>query len=130
MVLVFNLAATAVTVMLGKILSWPVFGPALASAYVLLVILLGVQLVNPAAGFVGFLRNMTGREQETARGIAIAAGINIVPNLLLIPRLRIKGGATATAVSTVVWNALPWWAVRKRLGINSLAFDFRVRRLS
>ena len=50
-VLVFNLAAIAVTVMLGKILSWPVFGPALASAYVLLVILLGVQLVNPAAGW-------------------------------------------------------------------------------
>ena len=78
--------------MVGKILFWLVFGPALAAAYVPLVILLGGKLANPPVGLVGFLVNMIGREQEITRGIAIAAGINILLDLFLIISLGMRGG--------------------------------------
>jgi O-antigen/teichoic acid export membrane protein len=45
-------------------------------------------------------------------------------NLFLIPLWGITGAAVATATGLVTWNVLLWWAVRKRLGINSLAFNF------
>ncbi|MCU4137989.1 MAG: Membrane protein involved in the export of O-antigen and teichoic acid [Thermodesulfobacteria bacterium] len=57
--------------------------------------------------------------------MTLAAGINIMLNFSLIPSLGPKGAAIATAISMITWNVILWWFVRKRLGINSLAFDFK-----
>lgn len=123
-VLAFNLLVTGFFVLFGRVFLDLVFGKDFTTAYVPLLILLIGQLVNSAAGSVGALLNMTGHERDTARGLALAAGINIVLNFLLIPPLGPKGAAVATAVSMMTWNIALWWLVRKRLGINSLAFSF------
>jgi O-antigen/teichoic acid export membrane protein len=86
------------------------------------MILLVGQFVNSAAGSVGSLLNMTGHERETARGIAVSAVINLLLNFILVPFWGIIGAAVGTAAGLVTSNVLLWWAVRKRLGINSLAF--------
>jgi O-antigen/teichoic acid export membrane protein len=72
---------------------------------------------------VGILLNMTGHERTTAKGRFISTSLNVGLNLLLIPLFGISGAAVATAIALATWNILLWWAVRKQLGINSLAFD-------
>ena len=127
-VLAFNLAVSLFFIVLGQPFLGLVFGKAFVASFSPLLILLGGQLVNSAAGSVGFLLNMTGHERETARGMAVAAAANIVLNLLLIPRWGTAGAAAATAVSLAMWNVLLFWAARERLGITSLAFYFGARR--
>lgn len=122
-ILVFNLVLTAIFILIGRPFFILVFGPDFAASYFPLVILLVGQMVNSATGSVGLLLNMTGHERETARGMAVAAAINVTVNLLLIPMWGIQGAAIATSISMVAWNILLWWAVRQHLGINSLAFS-------
>lgn len=121
-VLAFNVMITGFFVPAGHFFLTLVFGEEFAASYASLLILLGGQLVNSAAGSVGYLINMTGHERETVRSMALAAGINILLGLLWIPRWGILGAAGATAISMTVWKGLLWWRVRQRLGINSLAF--------
>ena len=98
------------------------FGAAYERAYVPMLILLAGQLVNAGTGSVVTLLNMTGYERETAKGIVVSAGLNLVLNLWLIPLWGIIGSAVATTASMIVWNLVLWWAVRKNLGVNTVAF--------
>jgi O-antigen/teichoic acid export membrane protein len=127
-VLGFNLLVTICFAVLGQWFLGLFFGSEFVAAYVPLMILLIGQFVNSAAGSVGFLLNMTGHERETARGVAVAAVLNLVLNLLLAPPLGIIGAAVATVAALVTWNVLLCWAVHKRLGINSLAFELGRRK--
>ena len=97
------------------------FGEPFAVAYLPLVILLCGQLVNAATGSAGPLLNMTGHERDTARGVAVGAGVSVVLNLLLVPPFGLYGTAAATAASLATWNILLWFAVRRRLGVDSSA---------
>jgi O-antigen/teichoic acid export membrane protein len=121
-ILLINLLITVGFIIWGKSFLNAAFGSPFKTGYTPLMILLVGQLINSGAGSVGLLLNMSGHERETARGMTIAAIINVVLNLLLIPRLGINGSAVATSISLIIWNVLLWWAVRKKLGINSLAF--------
>jgi O-antigen/teichoic acid export membrane protein len=123
-ILAFNLLVTAGTALLGQWVLGLFFGVEFVAAYVPLMILLIGQFVNSASGSVGFLLNMTGHERETARVMTVSSVLNVLLNVLLAPPLGIAGAAVATAAAMVTSNVLLWWAVRKRLGINSLAFNF------
>jgi len=126
-VLIFNLALTALFLLLGRLFFNLVFGAEFVASFEPLMILLVGQAANSAAGSVGYLLNMTGHERETARGVGAAALLNVGLNLVLVPVWGIHGAAAATAISMVLWNAMLWRAVRRRLGINSLAFDLPMR---
>lgn len=123
-ILTMNLGITITFVLVGGTVLDLVFGRAFHAAYYPLLILLGGQLVNSMAGSVGSLLNMTGKEKETARAMGFAAGVNVLLNLLLIPVWGIIGSSVATAISLIVWNGILWRTVRKRMGINTLAFTF------
>jgi O-antigen/teichoic acid export membrane protein len=123
-VLCLTLPVALVFLFFGKTLLNLVFGPEFIPAYEPLAILTVGQLINSATGSVGFLLMMTGYEQDTARGMAIAAVSNIVLNLVLVPLWGTKGAALASAITLVIWNVLLWLAVRRRLKINSMAFNF------
>lgn len=122
-ILFFTVPVAAIFLLFGEPLLTLVFGAEFAPAYAPLAILTLGQLVNSAAGSVGFLLNMTGHERDTARGVAIAAMGNIVLNLILIPPLGTNGAALATAITMTAWNLSLWLAVRQRLEINSMAFN-------
>ena len=121
-ILIFNLALTVGFIVWGRLFLVFAFGSPYEAAYIPLIILLIGQLINSGAGSVGLLLNMSGHEQETARGMMVAAVLNIILNLLLIPLWGINGSALATSTSLIGWNVLLWRVVRKKLGINSLAF--------
>lgn len=101
-----------------------VFGEGYRAGHTALAILAVGQLINAAMGSVGLLLNMTGHERETAKGVAMAAVLNIPLNLAFIPMMGMSGAALATAISLLVWNIVLSRAVRRRLGLNSTAFRF------
>lgn len=121
-VLASSVLLTGIFLLIGRTFFQKIFGAEFNAAYAPLLILLAGQTVNAMAGSVGFLLNMTGHERDTAKGMGIAVVSNLMLNLVLIPRWEVEGAAAATAVSMALWNGLLWWSVRKRLGINSLAF--------
>jgi len=102
-----------------------VFGTDYTGGSAALAILAAGQLANVLFGSVAFLLNMTGHERDTARALSAAVVLNVALNLLLIPTLGLEGAATATSVTLVLWNLLLWRTVRRRLGIDSTAWDGR-----
>jgi O-antigen/teichoic acid export membrane protein len=98
------------------------FGEEYSAGYDALLILSIGQLANVGFGSVGALLNMTGHEKDTMRGMIIAALVNFFLNIILIPRYGMNGAALATAISFIIWNAMLWHLVKKRLGIESSAF--------
>lgn len=117
---IFNFSIILFFAIFGKFFLRFIFGKEFVSGYTPLLILFLGQLVNCAVGSVGLLLNMTGHEKYNAGGIAFAAGINIILNLLLIPSLGANGAAIATSASMMIWNILLWWFVKIKIGINSL----------
>ncbi|MCS3904510.1 O-antigen/teichoic acid export membrane protein [Methylohalomonas lacus] len=121
-VLLIALPVAAVFALFGATLLELVFGSDYRGAHTALAILAAGQLCNAAAGSVALLLNMSGHERLTAWGVGCAAVVNILLNLILIPRFGINGAAMATAVTLACWNGLLIIAVRRKLDINSTAF--------
>ncbi len=70
-------------------------------------------------GSVGPILTMTGHEYETAKISAIAAGLNIILNIALIPNWGIEGAAIATATSMIFWHIFLVILIYQRLGLHS-----------
>jgi len=97
------------------------FGKGFIGGGTVLIILCLGEVTSTGIGSVALLLNMTGHEQDTAKGIGISAGLNIILNMALIPIWGIEGAAAATAISTVAWHILLAVWVYRRIGIHSTA---------
>jgi O-antigen/teichoic acid export membrane protein len=95
-----------------------IFGQDYLQARWLMIILLGGQMVNAGAGSVGYLLNMTGHQNHTARVIGWSALFNLIVNLILVPRLGSLGAAIGTSLSIVLWNLWLAFTVEKYVGIR------------
>jgi O-antigen/teichoic acid export membrane protein len=84
----------------------------------LLILLVG-QVVNAGCGPVAQLLNMTGYEKYTLRGVGVSTILNVVLNVILIPKYGIAGAAVASALTLVGWNLILVYFVARELGINS-----------
>ncbi|OHB81569.1 MAG: hypothetical protein A2W31_06245 [Planctomycetes bacterium RBG_16_64_10] len=104
------------------------FGPRFGAGYPALVVLCFGQLINALAGSVGLLMSMTGHQKQAAGIVAVAAVLNVVLNLLLIPPLGIQGAALATALTTALWNLAMLVYVSRRLQINPTLLPLAVGR--
>lgn len=120
-ILLTALPVAGIFIIFGTFILGTVFGEEYVRGYVALSILCLGQLVNAGMGSVGFLLNMTGHERDTAAGVAIAAVVNVILNLTLIPFLGINGAATANATTLIVWNIILVRQVHRRIGIFSTA---------
>ncbi len=121
-VLLLTLPIVILYVLFGDVVLLYVFGAEYISGWQPLVILSAGQLINALMGSVAALLTMTGHERDTVRGVAVAAIVNVILNFILIPLFGMYGAAVATALSFVVWNLILWSSVRRRLGIESMAF--------
>lgn len=97
------------------------FGSDFLQGYVTLVILSFGQLIDAAAGSVGYLLIMTGHERDAAVSIGIRTMLTVLLNIMLIPGWGSEGAAAATAISLIAWNGLLVVWVYRRLGIHSTA---------
>ncbi len=93
------------------------FGASFVAARLPLTVLVGGQLVNAAAGPVGYLLAMTGYQDDNARVFAVSALLNLGLNALLIPAFGLVGAATATALTMVLWNVWLHALTVRRLGV-------------
>ena len=82
------------------------------------------QIVNAATGSVCILLVMTGYERDAVAGIGVSVVINIIMNVLLIPKWGIIGAAISTAFSLILWNILLTIWVYRKPGINSTFVGF------
>ncbi|WP_197911653.1 flippase [Kineobactrum salinum] len=121
--IILSIALPPVVIMVaaGKPLLGFFFGEGYSAGATSLAILAIGQLVNASMGSVGVLLNMTGHERDTMYGIGVAAGANVILNIILIPRWGIEGAATSTAITLFVWNFLLRRAVKRKLSIETSA---------
>jgi O-antigen/teichoic acid export membrane protein len=105
------------------------FGPAFASAEWQLRILLVGQIVNAAAGSVGWLTLLSGRHNVAARVYGWVALIHIVLLAVATPILGTIGAAAATTLTMSLWNVWLHAEVVRELGIHpSIIFNLRSAR--
>lgn len=90
------------------------------------LIILGIgQFFNALAGSVISVLNMTGQE-KTAKNIIVSSTIiNLILNLILIPKLGILGAGIATGVTTILWNGLGIWFVYKKYNFISITLPWQ-----
>lgn len=76
------------------------------------------KVVNSIAGPVGLLLMMTGHEKNFLKVISCSALLNLLLNLVLIPRYGMMGAALASMSSEIVWNVWTGIVVVRIIKIN------------
>lgn len=95
------------------------FGPEFVAAAPALKILAIGHLFNAATGIVGYLLNLTGFQDDSARVFGIAAAANILLNGIGIPLFGMTGAALATALTMASSNVWLYVLALRRLGVHA-----------
>jgi O-antigen/teichoic acid export membrane protein len=61
---------------------------------------------------------MTGNQGFAARIAGVAAAINVLMNLIMIPKFGGEGAAISTAITLFIWNSLMYRFVTKKLNLD------------
>lgn len=94
-----------------------VFGKEFAAGYPSLVVLGLAALLSCAVGSVSMILAMTGHQKYNVWNTITVTVLNIVLNLVLIPRYGILGAAVATGISLTLVNVIRMFQVRRLLGL-------------
>jgi len=94
------------------------FGEAFSRGSTALVLLTLGQLANVATGPVGILLLMTGHEKSMRRRVMVAASVQALLGLSLIPEFGIVGAAASAALGMLLLNILALIVVKRRLNIS------------
>jgi O-antigen/teichoic acid export membrane protein len=94
------------------------FGSTYKAGATALAILAVGQLINTAAGPLGLVINMSGRQYLTMTNNALVAGLNVLGCLLLIPRFGLTGAAISTASALTLVNVIKLLEVKLLFGIH------------
>lgn len=90
------------------------FGEPFAAAYVPLVLLSAGYCVNASFGPLGILLSMSRQEKLVSRVLWVAAGMNILLNLTLIPSFGLIGAATATSLTVAAVHPFLWVVAKRK----------------
>lgn len=101
-----------------------VFGPEFTSGTTPLIILCLGWLLHSCTGSLGVMITMTGRPILNFASVAGVLLINILLNLILIPKYGISGAAVATAVSLTLGNLISLVIVWLLLKMHPYRADF------
>lgn len=94
------------------------FGQKFTSGGTALSILAIGQFVNVAAGSVGYLLIMSGKENVHRNNMAFNLAVSIILNFILIPKYGIIGASIATSASVILINITASVLVYKHLSIK------------
>jgi O-antigen/teichoic acid export membrane protein len=104
------------------------FGSQFVSAHWILTVLLIGQLINAAAGSVGYLMTLTGHQREAAWVFGWVALVHIALNAIAITLFGTIGAAIATTISLSLWNIWLHTLVVRRLGLHPSVMSGRWSR--
>jgi O-antigen/teichoic acid export membrane protein len=82
------------------------------------------RLISSLSGSVGNILQMTGNQNIYAKILFFGALLNVLLNLILIPRYGINGAATASMCSLIVWNLSMVLVVKKKFGFYTFYIPF------
>lgn len=97
-----------------------IFGSDFKKGAIALIFLSIGQFVNVISGSVGYFLQMTGKEKVFQYIIFAATIINIILNMILIPRYGINGAAFASMVSISFWNLTSMFYIRANFKITTI----------
>jgi len=80
------------------------FGPGFTAGRLVLISLGIAELINAGVGSVGFMLTMTGRQGLELVNSLLLGGINVLLNLILIPKFGALGAGIATGISIAAIN--------------------------
>ncbi len=92
------------------------FGQEFTAGYPVLLVLVSGEFINAAGGSVGLFLNMTGSHIYYRNIMFFGTIINILLNLVLIPRIGILGAAVTSLVCLVFINATASYFIYKKTG--------------
>ena len=104
------------------------FGPQYVSGATALAVLCAGQALSAVMGASMIILNMTRNERAVAFSFFVAVLTNVGLAFALIPSLGLLGAATAVSISLIVLNAMMAYHVKKKLGLNPLAFSLATAR--
>jgi len=97
-----------------------IFGSEFKAGATALTILTFGQFVNAISGSVGYILQMTGNQKIFQNIILVATTINIVLNVILIPKFGIRGAAFASMVSCIYWNIAGSFYIMRKYQITTI----------
>ena len=112
-----SLVGAILILALGKPLLW-LFGPQFDAGYPVICILVIGFLFRSAMGPAEFLLNMLGEQRLCAAVLLTSALLNVVLNLILVPRFGLAGAASATTVALISAALMNYAAIWHRLEIE------------
>lgn len=115
---VFSFPIFAVTFSLAGPLTETLYGSEYASSGVILSLLSLGYYFNVALGFNGVTLRVYGKIKYTIIVNLVAAVMNVLLNLALIPALGPLGAALGTGGTLIIHNILKQWGLRLGTGIN------------
>lgn len=101
------------------------FGAEFELARVCLLLLCIGQCINALCGPVGLIMNMTGHQKAMQNLLVLATLVNILLNIILIPRLGIEGAALGSVVAFSIWNIAGVVYVKRQFGVFTLFLPSR-----
>ncbi|MCS3650585.1 O-antigen/teichoic acid export membrane protein [Salinibacter ruber] len=119
-VFIFTVVVGGCLIALGEWILF-LFGEEYMTGYVALIVLVIGKSANALLGPVGYLMTMTGRQWLASKVFAVGAVLNVLLNLILIPKYGIMGAAFATGTSITSWNVLLAYFAWNELGVNPTA---------
>lgn len=82
------------------------FGNDYVVAQSALLILLFGQFFNSLCGPLGVYMNMTGKQNKLQRMLIFGLLLNVILNIIFIPKYGMIGAASSTALSMIVWKSM------------------------
>jgi O-antigen/teichoic acid export membrane protein len=103
-------------------------GPGFDEGATVLRIMAVAHFISAASGMVGAFMNMTGNQKVFTRIVVVSVLLNLVLNMLLMPRYGMEGAAWATAVSLALWNVAGAVYIKRKHDINMFYWPFTGKR--
>ncbi len=107
-----------------------IFGPEYERGAPAVVLLCLSMLVATSCGPVDTLLLMAGRSRWSLRNTGLALAVNVVLDLLLVPRIGLTGAALGWVVAILVNNLLPLAQVHRLLGMHPFSPGLRLVALT
>lgn len=92
------------------------FGDEFTMGYLALIYLCISRFINAISGSVGYIMQMTDNQRTYQFVILIAFIINVILNLILIPKYSFTGAALASSIAMIFWNLTLVLIIKRRLG--------------
>ncbi len=98
------------------------FGYEFIMANKTLYILIAGQFVNILCGSVGYILMMTEKQNIFKNIMIFATCVNIILNIVLIPKYSINGAAIASSISLILWNVISFSYIYRKYNISTIWF--------